>query len=899
MMRINTGATIDASTYNANSFQVTNTSSKNIVSISFDTRTNMLRGIVFDPAGTAGDTAARNLKIDTFGSTGAVQPAATDYSPFSSPNSGGYNVMTVQFNPNVNGGFNPNETVKFSVDIDPYNIKNSGINGDAGSVSGFELTGTTVTITYSDGTSDVSEIFGDGSAGGAKAAWGSSLAPAPILSLAGRTSGQVAVAEAVQAVHVTGVPNATVTVSIMTGGSGNNVQPADMFDANKAVAVEYRQVTLNGSGEGILNITVPATNPIYLAATIDSPAGPGRVSSALVVAKDSSAPVDTTAPAASGGANDLTSGAASHVATITYSDSSGVDGSTIGVDDITVSGTTPITVTAVTQTAGSDGSIVASYTLSSSGGFTAADNGSYTIALTQGAVSDTKGNLIAAQALDTFAVNIAAAPAFAPIGVGTTQAETLTLSGYRKQGGLIETLTNGTAKGSFNGPAGDYVLKVAYFDENDGASTMTVKVDGAVVSSWKFDQNLGSADPVSSTLASRVIPVTLAPGAVIEISGNRNGGEYGRIDYLSVEAAGSGGTDASPPQVTGGASDLTAASAAHTVSLTYSDPSGINLSTIDASDLTITGGAGPVTVSGVTTQVNGSSVTATYTLASDGGFTAADNGSYDIALAAGAVRDLAGNGVVGGNIDSFTVNIANSGGSTITGTTGNDSLSGTAGNDTIDGLAGNDTIDGLGGADLMRGGAGNDTYVIDNVADSAVELSGQGTDLVNAYISYTLEANVENVFLRGGAMIDGTGNALNNRMEGNDAANKFYGLGGDDILIGRGGADDLTGGAGNDIFDYNLVSDSRGTSIDRILDFTQGQDKIDLSTIDADSTLSGNQAFRFIGTDVFSGTAGDLRYDHSTAGMTSVFVDIDGNRAADMVIHIDGTHLLGLTDFIL
>jgi hypothetical protein len=180
-MKINAGATIDASTFNANSFSLTNTGQKNIASVTFDTRTNALPGIVFDPAGTAGDTAAKNLQIDQFGSTGAVEPSATDFSAFSVPNNGGYNVMKVSFNSAVNGGFNPGETVTFSVDIDPYNIKNSGINGDAGSVSGLELTGTKVTVTYADGSTQTSEIIGDGSQGGAEVEWSSTLPAAPTL----------------------------------------------------------------------------------------------------------------------------------------------------------------------------------------------------------------------------------------------------------------------------------------------------------------------------------------------------------------------------------------------------------------------------------------------------------------------------------------------------------------------------------------------------------------------------------------------------------------------------------------------------------------------------------------------------------------------------------------------
>ena len=53
----------------------------------------------------------------------------------------------------------------------------------------------------------------------------------------------------------------------------------------------------------------------------------------------------------------------------------------------------------------------------------------------------------------------------------------------------------------------------------------------------------------------------------------------------------------------------------------------------------------------------------------------------------------------------------------------------------------------------MHGGLGNDTYVVDNVGDQAVETSATGgTDLVNSSVSFTLGANVENLTLLGSAV---------------------------------------------------------------------------------------------------------------------------------------------------
>lgn len=228
------------------------------------------------------------------------------------------------------------------------------------------------------------------------------------------------------------------------------------------------------------------------------------------------------------------------------------------------------------------------------------------------------------------------------------------------------------------------------------------------------------------------------------------------------------------------------------------------------------------------------------------------------------------------------------------GTSGSDVLMGTAGSDTLIGLGGNDTLDGLGGNDRLEGGTGNDSYYVDQPGDVVVERAGEGTDLVNSWVSHTLSADVENLFLRGGAEIGGTGHGGANSLTGNDVPNRLGGGGGNDRLTGRGGGDTLTGGSGNDIFDYNALSDSRAAKVDRITDFVRGQDKIDLTTLDANGALTGDQAFKFIGSAAFSGAAGELRFAAS-----NVYADVNGDRLADLVIQVDALSALSASDFLL
>lgn len=230
-------------------------------------------------------------------------------------------------------------------------------------------------------------------------------------------------------------------------------------------------------------------------------------------------------------------------------------------------------------------------------------------------------------------------------------------------------------------------------------------------------------------------------------------------------------------------------------------------------------------------------------------------------------------------------------------------LNGTSANDTLLGGSGNDTINGRAGADKMTGGDGNDIYYVDNSGDAVNESSKHGNDVVGTTISYSLTANVERLTLLGTGSISGNGNSLNNIIKGNNAANHIhgqdgndfiYGMGGNDFIVGDAGKDTMTGGAGNDVFVFRKGD----IQSDRITDFTSGQDRIDLSGIDARTSLSSDQAFTFIGASAFSHTAGQLHYQQVN-GTTVISGDTNGDGIADFTINFDGLHTLTSHDFIL
>jgi serralysin len=218
----------------------------------------------------------------------------------------------------------------------------------------------------------------------------------------------------------------------------------------------------------------------------------------------------------------------------------------------------------------------------------------------------------------------------------------------------------------------------------------------------------------------------------------------------------------------------------------------------------------------------------------------------------------------------------------VTGNELGNSLLGGAGNDTLYGLGGNDVLDGGAGADKMVGGTGNDTYYVDNAGDIVVELGGEGTDTVSSAISYTLGDNVENLVLTGSAL-DGTGNALDNVLTGDSLSNHLSGGAGADRLAGGGGLDYLTGGAGNDVFVAEIgggkvASKAGSISIDMVLDFKPGEDKIDLHGIDANSLLDGFQSFNFVGQ-AAGKNAGDLSFNHygsMDAAEKALGMELDG-----------------------
>lgn len=280
---------------------------------------------------------------------------------------------------------------------------------------------------------------------------------------------------------------------------------------------------------------------------------------------------------------------------------------------------------------------------------------------------------------------------------------------------------------------------------------------------------------------------------------------------------------------------------------------------------------------------------------------------------------------------------------------GNIGATGNAANNVIIGNAGNNVMSGLGGADTLDGGAGTDTATYAaSAAGVSVSLAtgfgsggdAEGDTLVNienltgSNFSDTLEGNGGNNVLTGGAGTDTvsyqnaaagitvslavaapqdtvgagtdtltgfenlTGSAFDDVLTGSSGANTLMGLDGNDTLNGGAGADILTGGAGADRFVYSATTDSSPGAPDIITDFSHGADIIDLSAIDANASLIGNQAFGF--ADLNPNVVAHSVTWSESGGNTIIQADVNGDTTADLMLVLTGTNLhLAGSDFIL
>ena len=215
-----------------------------------------------------------------------------------------------------------------------------------------------------------------------------------------------------------------------------------------------------------------------------------------------------------------------------------------------------------------------------------------------------------------------------------------------------------------------------------------------------------------------------------------------------------------------------------------------------------------------------------------------------------------------------------------------------------------------------QGGLSRDLALTIGVTDVAEGGGGGVYDGTNRSDDFTAPDDGDWIIRGNGGSDHLAGRGGDDSLLGGFSGDGLDGGAGSDTIIGDSGADTITGGAGEDIFRYDDVFDSLIVALrlfgrnlflfnnaDAISDFHPGEDRIDLSEIDARRDIVGNQAFTFRGEDDFSGrllhgTSGQLRYDN-IHGNTFVSADVNGDRIADFGLTLNGSFELDASDFLL
>ena len=307
-------------------------------------------------------------------------------------------------------------------------------------------------------------------------------------------------------------------------------------------------------------------------------------------------------------------------------------------------------------------------------------------------------------------------------------------------------------------------------------------------------------------------------------------------------------------------------------------------------------------------------------LAAAGSFvaSASTTGIEKIAIGTGVATAAVTTATTAINVDASLLGnavtiVGNSGANILKGTAFNDTLTGGTGVDTFTVAAGTDTITdlGLGGADVLtvaNGATANATIGAAWTAGATSVNSGTANINTNG-LAVTLSSVVTgNGFTvnNGATATTITGSGLADTLNGGIGNDTLSGGAGADVLTGGAGADVLTGGAGADKFKFLLASDSVVGVTDVITDFVVGTDKIDLSAIDANSTISGS-AFNLpiLGLQGFTDFA-QLRVYTVPSGnaLAPINTVVEGNTDADFTtvefqVLLAGNLVLTGTDFIL
>lgn len=188
-------------------------------------------------------------------------------------------------------------------------------------------------------------------------------------------------------------------------------------------------------------------------------------------------------------------------------------------------------------------------------------------------------------------------------------------------------------------------------------------------------------------------------------------------------------------------------------------------------------------------------------------------------------------------------------------------------------------ITGNSAANVLTGLAGNDTYTI-SAGDTVVEAANGGTDTVISGLTHTLAANVENLTLVGFSAINGTGNALDNTLNGllNLAGNTLTGgAGNDTYILGSGDSAVEAANGGIDTVQSG-VTRTLGANLENLI--LTGIGAVNGTGNALDNALTGNSAINTLsgagGNDTLRGGLGNDTVNGGSGNDTFLFGRGDG-----------------------
>lgn len=408
---------------------------------------------------------------------------------------------------------------------------------------------------------------------------------------------------------------------------------------------------------------------------------------------------DPFVPLASLNAADVgSSGAATYDFTVTYTDNIAVDVSTIDNNDVQVTGPNSFAQVATLVSVDNplDGSPrTATYRITPPGGFwDLADNGTYNIFMQGNAVQDTSGGSVPSGLLGSFTVGIVNIVTVYDEDMNNDPGWTLdgqwdygtpsssndptdrNCLGYNHTGNGL--YSNGMSAAEYaTSPAIDCsslidaTLEFKQYAGIKNKDTAVIQISGNNGSTWSTIYNhSGDLDDGRWNTYAYDISSLAAGKSQVRIrfglgptGSSLNSYGWNLDDFILKGNSTSIPGDTSGPAPSLSITDITSAGGTkHTFTVTYTDPSDVDILTLGFTDLRIVGPSGYdelATYVGVDVNSNGSPRTATYEIPAAGGsWDSGDNGNYTVSLRNGEVADTLGNYTGSTALGSFAVTIA-------------------------------------------------------------------------------------------------------------------------------------------------------------------------------------------------------------------------------------------------